>query len=470
MAAAVLLAAVGIYFVVPPNLYQWIFSTLEGVELSKISEAERLALTVFAGFVVLHLLAAFLIYSVARGRWLVKALALIALPLSAYLGRVFLQVILAGSQLFPTDVDPHERIRWFPACTLEHAALAGSAPAAFPSMEESGEALLVTWRAEQPHYMLLRTPGCVLTSLSIPVEELAGPPHVVPGGGALFEERDGDWRYFDPNSKKVREVSKPRAVLPHTAPVLSDDGAWVAWLAEPLQRRAEILASESAPSAVSADRALPQILVLSTGDDRDTRGTLERAFSDLKVSSIQLLGFDSRRAEFALLLNRSEYAGVGIDGNLRWGPLTPKAWSQKEERHIPVAIHPESFQSAYGGYVALGTMTEGASQVLFWELPRGTGSFLLPPGYLLSNFTISGDAHYIAFAMTSPKAESSAVVLVAARDESELLRKNFPANAAPRVAFLGEDRFSYSYSFDGPTGEDSRVLVLELDDSSFPWR
>src|SRR5579862_8683692 len=123
---------------------------------------------------------------------------------------------------------------WNTVCTVPDMTLAMVRSTPDLSLERAGQAWLVGTGMNV--YAVLEMPGCQTTPAGWPE---IGPsytqPFVVPGGRCLFSTWDNKagtnhWWYRDGPGHTPQPLSRPPADPNRSAPILSTDGNWVAWL------------------------------------------------------------------------------------------------------------------------------------------------------------------------------------------------------------------------------------------------
>jgi hypothetical protein len=159
----------------------------------------------------------------------------------------------------------------------------------------------------------------------------------------------------------------------------------------------------------------------------------------LPTGAVRVLDLEMRRREVTLALGERSFAGAGLDGLPRWGPLQPDG----------VDPLPSTFRRLGDGWVAWDGSRENEPYRLAWSLASGKGQHQVRRGRSVT-----------AVAVHPQGGVEDAVYVLRVEDGVEVLRRFLPAKSRSQVVFLGADRLAYTH-FDGVLGQ---VRVLRVPD------
>jgi hypothetical protein len=363
--------------------------------------------------------------------------ALGALPL-VMIGLQWLYVTAIPARFLIEAEPTPEHGQWAVDCILAGHTLVVPAPRAIVRGDPA-DALWVADVLGRPRP--LRQPGCQLGARDVMLDD-AGTTlaSIAPPGRFLFEREDRkksrrEWWYGSGAGAKPVRVEQPAGHEPRDGPpVLAVDDHWVAWVVG--QRESE--------------RSRPQILLV-----RSLRGpeeTLVR-LQGLPTGAVRVLDLEMRRREVTLALGERSFAGAGLDGLPRWGPLQPDG----------VDPLPSTFRRLGDGWVAWDGSRENEPYRLAWSLASGKGQHQVRRGRSVTAVAVHPQGRFIALSVTSARPQGGvedAVYVLRVEDGVEVLRRFLPAKSRSQVVFLGADRLAYTH-FDGVLGQ---VRVLRVPD------
>jgi len=330
---------------------------------------------------------------------------------------------------------------WKSVCAVADMSLATVRSAPDVSLEHAGEAWLSGTGVND--YTVLAMPGCrkyaVELSHASPSTTL---PFVLPGGRCLFNTWDNKtaqthWWFYDTSSRPLRH---PPADPNRVAPILSNDGNWVAWL--------EYVPGVTVPP-------LPQrVVIRSLRDDRERLVSLPPpGRSDFVLLSANMDAEELTFYEHDYASRESSLTMLGLDGAQRGQPI------------VASGVDPQAttFLRADTGWVAWDAYRETEPYRVAWSLPKGNGTHRVPKGRGITAVAVSPGGTYVAVS-TSTSLNighiQDAVYVLRVSDGKTLWRRNLPTYARSSVAFLGENLFAYT-DWDGTH---ATVRVLQIPD------
>jgi hypothetical protein len=295
-------------------------------------------------------------------------------------------------------------------------------------------------------FILLEMPGCRTT----PVESHnSGPsstqPYVVPGGASVFNTWDNrlgqnHWWYRDAIDRAPQPLPRPPADLNRSAPILSTDGRWAAWL-------------EYVPGVTVTP--LPQrVVIRALHDDREhvvnlpPPGSFEWVLRGVNMETEELTLYAHEYAT-----RQSSLVVFGLDGARRGPPLVATG----------VAAQATTFLRVGPGWVAWDAYREDAPYRVAWSLPSGHHTHQVLKGRGITAVAVSPNSAYVTLSTTTTLNIGhikDAVYVLRASDGQEVWRRYLPAYTRSSVAFLGNGYFAYT-DWDG---SHTTVRVLQIPD------
>jgi hypothetical protein len=309
----------------------------------------------------------------------------------------------------------------------------GPAPAGITrGLDVRGEAIVVL--AGGITYGILRLPDCAIEPLAIPRMRMApGIDQVLPDGSVVYSGYpDGTKRMFwllrRGSATGVPLVPPPEITESYAAPLVSEDGQWVAW-------------SLRSPGRVGSVR-----IQRIAGSDRIdfTHDLLQRA-------TITLVELDMGRKVLAVNRDLSTFVALGFDGGVAWGPLTPPG----------IAAQYSTFRYAGGQWLAWDAYVEDRAYRVSWSTMHGAGTYEVPKGRSVTAAALSSSGRYVAVSTTTDLniGSVSDTVLVRRTDTgADVFRKTLPRYTRSQVAFLGDHHVAYT----DVDGGKAAVHVLKL--------
>lgn len=332
-----------------------------------------------------------------------------------------------------------ERADWEIACTVENAYLTPERSGVQLELALAREAWLE--RLPERRFAILAMPGCRLRDLDLTNPGAGGGiDYVAPGGAILY-------RTWDKQSGKQshwflgREGGAPLPLDPpdekYWLPVLSSDGAAVAWLK-----------SESA----SDGRGLVHVAWirdLASGEERSIR--LGAAVS----GNPRLVAFDAAKGELVLSIDSERMLGLGLAGQVLWGPV----------RDTGIASLGDNFRRHARGWLAWnGPGHEGPVRIA-WSLPSGEGRHEVPKGRAITDVALDPWSRFIAISVSPALSIGSvrdAVYVIRVKDGAEVYRRYLRPYARTRVAFLGPHFLALTRYAEADGTVTARVEVLRV--------
>ena len=398
------------------------------------SDREALWLTVDAVLVAAFQLTAFaLIYWMQRGRiW--RWLALLpAVPGFIMAINWSYQIVVPRYFLVALDTAP-EQGHWGVACSARGVWLHPVSAGADLAFERAREALVS--RLDTPRDARLTMPDCAVTPVAGVPQGVGGEiGYAVPGGFVLHraqEPASGKVRhwYVAPDAEAVELEAPPEADY---QPILSSDGATVAWL--------HMLRGEN--------RAVLEYRVRL---ETPATGAARTVTLDLpKRASYRLLSFDAENGVLVVAKSYDEMIAVDLTGETLWGPETFADFGGVENGARRVG----------DGWVAWDGYRENAPYRLAWSLAGGAGSHEVPKGRGISSVAVDPDGKLIVLSVsgsyTLGEVDDSVYVLRVA-DGAEIYRRYLPPYSRTQLAFLGPHYLAMTRHEAG----ESRVDVLRV--------
>lgn len=295
-------------------------------------------------------------------------------------------------------------------------------------------------------FALVEMPGCRLRDIKLsgPVLGFAS-SYTVPGGRVLYQTEG--W-YVGGPEEASRSLDAPAHGLIGRMPILANDGRAVAW----------IVSDPSVPPKFIYGRGtyyVPRIVVQSLESGESSfvplpAGTLAKEiYSPLP----RLLAFDLEKKELTLAIEDVEtesprYLAVGLDGALRWGPIT----TEGVPRGLSESVN---FRRLGDGWVAWGDglNIHNDPMRIAWSLKSGRGSHRVKTPWApfqhpkIDSVALSADGELIAVSVglhTRMLLSKARTYVFRVRDGKIVFDHTMSGESASGVAFLGNDRFVYS--------------------------
>jgi hypothetical protein len=277
-----------------------------------------------------------------------------------------------------------------------------------------------------------------IVRLAIPSDDRSlGVPFVLPDGRALLAtwQREAGtlrWDFFGGTDGTTAPLGRPPADPDRSAPILSDDGEWTAWI--------ERVPGETVTPLVE------QVMIRSLRDRREAvvrlpdpgRASLVLLGVDVPAQSVTLFAFEYRTSRAAL-------AAIGFDGAPRGEPIVAEGVSPQATTMLRVGT----------GWVAWDAYRDQGRYRLAWALPRGRGVHEVRLGCGITAVDVDPQGTYVALSTTTNLnigAIRDSVYVLRAADGGEAFRRFLPTYARSRVSFLGSGRLAYDDSDGGRSG------------------
>ena len=389
----------------------------------------------FAGDLALALAlqaaAALLLYWLARRPGWLSIMALVA-AVPAFV--VTLNVAHGGRfpPPFPIEAESaREQANWEAECTFSGYKVSPAVRPLSLSLEKAGQAWLR--RPGGDEYALLQMPGCEITEVSFDIGEYPHIAYAAENGRMLYVTKTRpDWRqswwYWRGPGSALRPLTWPPQPDRHP-PVLSDDGEWIG--------RLELPNSQS-------DQPLTRVFIRSLSSD--DRITVDFKPLDNTPLSYRLLSFAVDQPEIVLQRGLSDFLGLDLEGNVRWGPVTPDG----------AAAFDRQFRRVGDGWLAWGQSDEEGSDAIVWTMRGESGSHRVLRGRKIHSVAVEPEGRLIAVSVSCTycghDVVRDAVYVFRVSDGIEVFRKNLKRRQGHiQIQFLGTEFFAY------PEGGELRV-------------
>jgi hypothetical protein len=421
-------------YLVPILTAHWIdlFGPVLGHELFRDRELAWKAADVALALIVQALVFACVWWMVPRSKAVaVGVTALLLIPSAMALNFAYLYAI-PSYFLIERDTTP-DTSAWREECVVEGFSLDPVRQGSSRGLERRGEA----WVRQDngTRYGILRVPGCFVEPVAIPELPIApGLQQALPDGSVIYvamERGVAGQQYWllKRGSKEPRRLEVPDGRV-EGAPLVAEDGGWVAWVARSSAREASL-----------------RIEPLVSGQPI--------VFSHLLLqrTTLVLVQLDMKEREVIVNRDLSAFAKLRLDGTVAWGPLTPGA----------IAAQNDTFRYLDGQWAAWDAYVENLRYRLGWSTTAGKGEYEAPKGRSITSAAMDARGRYVAASTTTALNIGSirdTVVALRTSDGSEVFRKTLPTYTRSQVAFLGDGYFAYS----DVEGTHSRTRVLRITD------
>ncbi len=295
---------------------------------------------------------------------------------------------------------------WTEECYLEGYALPDVDTPPDLSLERAGRAVVMESATQK--MAMLEAPGCGLEPLGARWSNADPAIHGVSASGTvLFSRPENRWFVARGEQADPAELAAP-AGAQHPDPVLSTDGAWIAWVVRP-------------PGVA--------LTPVSGGEARSI--TLEAH----APGSFRLDFLDMESETLVVARNEKEFLTLDLEGREKaqpWRPDDVEAWVGTVRR-------------LDGGWAAWDAYQEDEPYRLQWSLPPGAGLHTARRGYRIRGAALDPAGRRIAVSVSGRynfDMADAVYVLRAGDGEVEWLRSH-PRFTRSRVAFLGEDHFAF---------------------------
>lgn len=317
-------------------------------------------------------------------------------------------------------------------------------------------------------YFLLEMPAGKLTSIKVADSpEYTQEVFPAPGGSLAYCNNEGC--YVSRPGAEPRRVEEPAKREPgDRAPILSDDGAWLAWIEADKSAEAVFVEGKGnyRPSSArlrSLKTGKETRLVLPGVMAGDGAGGLPQPLSlDMKSGELTFYANDDRSG------NDPQFAAVSLDSKVSWGPVRPEGMSPEGGTFIRIG---KGWVAWNASSPVAGKSERPSRKLLKWSLPGAdgayrTGSYQLGRTELLASIrdaAVSPGGKFIAVSVEAGNRLvkfSGSIRIIRAGDGSELFKIKTLAGLSGDIAFLGDEYFAYS-KYDDPPGH-HRTHVLSL--------
>src|SRR5262245_1086055 len=285
--------------------------------------------------------------------------------------------------------------------------------------------------------------SCSIVAAIDPGEALLPAPVVLANGSAVFGIWDRDaghqtWWVAPGGGAAAARLPHPPADPDRSVPILSDDGAWVAWKRYDPMATTPPLAEQIVLR--SLDGARERVVPLAPPG----RAEVELLGADVNAQRLTLFEHDYTTGEDSLV-------ALDLTGATHHTPV----------RIAGVAAQSTTLLRVGEGWVAWDAYREEGRYRLRWHTARGTGAREVPLGRSITAVDADPSGSYVAVSTTTAlnigRIRDSVFVLRAS-DGIEVLRRYLPTYTRSRVAFLGDSRLA----LDDREGERFGVRVLRI--------
>ena len=332
--------------------------------------------------------------------------------------------------LIERDMTP-DTSAWSEECVVEGFSIDPVRQGISRGLERRGEAWLRQDNGTQ--YGIVRVPGCAVEPAAIPELPIApGLQQALPDGSVVYVtmERGGAGQQYwllRRGAKAPRRLAIPEGQV-DGAPLVTDDGGFVAWVTRSPGREASL-----------------RIEPLGSGEPIVFSHPL------LQRTTLVPVEVDMKRREVVVNRDLSAFVKLRLDGSVEWGPLTPGA----------IAAQNDTFRYLDGQWAAWDAYVEGTRYRLGWSTQRGIGQYEAPKGRSITSAAMDARGRYVAVSTTPALSIGSikdTVAVLRTVDASEVFRRTLPAYSRSQVAFLSDGYFAYSEV----EGMRSRTRVLRI--------
>jgi hypothetical protein len=376
----------------------------------------------------------------ARPKWWRLLPLIVCVPAVFFVTEWAYLVAIPSRFLIEPDTAP-ESGNWKSVCVITNMSLATvQSPPDLP-LERAGQTWLVGTGVNV--FAVLEMPDCRTTPVRLPdTAPSMTQPFVLTGGRCLFSTWDnkaGQNRWWI-HEDTTRLLRRPPTDPNRSAPILSTDGNWVAWL-------------EYIPGVTITP--LPQrVVIRSLLDDHERFVNMPPPGR----SEFVLLGVDTDAEELTLYehqydTRQNSLTLLGFDGERRGQPL------------VAEGVEPQAttFLRVGQGWVAWDAYRESGPYRVAWELPKGHGTHQVLRGRGITAVGVDPSGAYIAISTTTALNIGhikDAVHVLRTSDGAVVWRRYLPPYARSSVTFLGERFFAYT-DWDGIQAV---VRVLQISD------
>lgn len=339
----------------------------------------------------------------------------------AFLANLLYMAVIPAKFLIEAD-DAADVNSWTEECSLPGYSLDPVRAGVSRTLERNGEAWVR--RDDGVQYGIMRAAGCRVETVATPETPMTGLFQALADGGAVYstmEPKSGTQRFWllARGAKGGIELAAPNGASPHERyPLVSEDGAWVAW----------IMRGEERVASVRIQR------VNATGE------AVVLAHELLQRATISLVELDMTARQIVINRDLRTFAALRLDGTVSWGPV-----------EAPVAAQQDTFRYlAPDRWLAWDAYVEKSAYRLAWP----SGSYAIPRGSVITSAAVNSTGQLAAVSSTTGLNIGSApdrVQVLRISDSAVVFRKTLPRYTRAQVAFLGDRYFAYT-DFDGNRG------------------
>jgi hypothetical protein len=296
-----------------------------------------------------------------------------------------------------------------------------------PSMRTSPDLALArsgqVWvmRAGSSRLGVMRMPGCQIQQIDQRWSNAGTvPASAAPNGRLLLvtHQEDGSqsWKVLS-NGERIGPFRRPPEANRESA-VLSNNGEWIGWVQREIRR-------DSRPRG----RVLLQ--PVAGGDVRVID------LSRVGLGRFGLLSIDMKTPELLLEHDHGTFVGIDLEGNPRWGPVSPTR----------VEASGTSFLRVGEGWVAWDSYRDRGPYRIEWSLAGGSGYHEILKGRHVTSLAVDPDGRLIALSISTALNIGSfgdKVLVIQAEDGGTVFQESLRRYARSEVAFLASRFFAYT--------------------------
>ena len=246
------------------------------------------------------------------------------------------------------------------------------------------------------------------------------PASAAPNGRLLLVtyQPDGSqsWEVLS-NGERIGPFVRPPETNGEAA-VLSNNSEWIGWVQREIQR-------DRRPKG----RVLLQ--PVAGGDERIID------LSRVGAGRFGLLSIDMETPELLLEHDYGTFVGIDLEGNIRWGPVSPKQ----------VEASGTSFLRAGNGWVAWDSYRDRGPYRVEWSLAGGSGFHEILKGRHVTSLAVDPEERFVALSISTALnigAFGDKVYVIRTEDGQTVFQHSLPRYARSEVAFLTSRFFTYT--------------------------
>jgi hypothetical protein len=376
----------------------------------------------------------------ARPKWWRLLPLIVCAPVFFFVIEWAYLVAIPSRFLIERDTAP-ESGDWKSVCTVADMSLAPVRTSPDLLLERAGEAWLMGTGINA--YAVLEVSGCRMKAIGLPDSAPSMTlPFVLPDGRCLFSTWDNKagqnhWWIHD---RTTQPLPRPPTDPNRSAPILSTDGNWVAWL-------------EYIPN-VTVTPLPERVVIRSLRDDRELFVNLPpQGHSEFVLLGVNMATADLTFYEHEYRSRQNSLTAFGLDGARRGQPI------------VADGVDPQSttFLRVGQGWVAWDAYRENEPYRVAWSLPNGHRTHRVLKGRGITAVAVNPSGTYLAISATTALNIGhikDAVYVLRTSDGKEVWRRYLSTYTRSSLAFLGDGYFAYT-DWDGAH---AAVRVLQISD------